>query len=85
MELSVLLDGIRLKRGPACEDFIQHQTQGVYVTLNRDFPAGHLLRCHVGGCPRSDLPRLDLLGQSCQAEVGDANLTLPIQHNIGRL
>jgi hypothetical protein len=83
--LQLLQFGARLRRVRllAAEHLVQHQAERVDVAFGGNFEAGELLRRHVGGGAGADIG-LDLFGQPGQAEVGDHQLALAVQQQVGR-
>jgi len=65
------------------ENFVQNQAQRINVTAPRYFPAGSLLGRHVGR--RSAANVHYFTGYARQAEVGDTQLALPVEHDVTRL
>jgi hypothetical protein len=64
---------------------IEDEPQRVEIAAEGDLFAGELLRGHVGGRPHPHVPFLHVRGQTRQAEIGDADLPLPIDHDVGGL
>ncbi len=67
-----------------CEQLEEQQADGIQIGLRGKPAAGELLRRHVRGRAR-DLTGAVVVGETRQAEIGDANLPPAIEHHVGRL
>ena len=68
----------------ARQQFEEQQAYGIQVGLRRKPSADDLLRRHIRGRAR-DLTRRVVVGETRQAEIGDANLSSAVEHHVGRL
>jgi len=66
----------------AGENFEEHQSERVEITLNGDLEAGRLLGRHVRGRAGADFFGGDIFGESREAEIGYAHLTATIEHDV---
>src|SRR5205085_12551603 len=69
----------------AGENVVQDQPQRIDITARRNFFSCMLLRSHVSRGAATHFDTLNLPRNSCQAEVGDDNLSATIQHDVRRL
>ena len=67
----------------AGENLVQNYAQRVNVAASRDLLAGLLLGRHVPACSAANV--FYFTGHARQAEVGDAQPALPVEHDIARL
>ena len=66
---------------PPGEHLVEHQAERVDVAARRHFAAGELFRGHVGG--RTGAQRL--ARRAGEAEVGDPDLAVAVEHDVRRL
>ena len=72
--------------GPlAREQLVEDEPDGVDVAAGRGLAPRELLGGHVGGSPRPGLVAVDRARQAGQAEVCDAHVAAPVEHDVLRL
>ena len=71
-----------LNGAPAGEELVQQQAEAVDVAAHRDLAPLQLLRRHVGRRARPDVVARKRLGQGGEAEVGDADVALAVEHHV---
>ena len=69
------------ERAAPGEELVEDEAERVDVAARRDFAAGELLGRHVGG--RAGAQRF--AGRSRQAEIGDADPAVAVEHDVGGL
>ena len=78
-------EGLRVERPAAGEDLVEDEAERVEVAPHRDLGAGELLRRHVARRAAAQVVLRHLVGEDRQAEVGDHDLALAVEHHVGRL
>src|SRR5208282_5458805 len=84
-QLDQLGQGRSFKGAFASENFVENQAQRIDVALGGDFFSGELFGRHVGGRAGADVCALNARGDSGETEIGDANFSGAIEHDVGGL
>ncbi len=80
-----LREGLALEGAAAGVELVEHEAEGVDVAADGDLAALELLRRHVAGRPGADVLVAERLGEAGEAEVGDADVALAVEHDVGGL
>ena len=83
VQLDQLVECVRLEHPPAGEQLEQHEAERIDVAALCDLAPGQLLRRHVRRCARADV--VHVAGNRREAEIGEPDVTLAIDHHVGRL
>ena len=83
MPLLQLTDRFRFVHAPSGEDLEQHEAEGVDVAPDARGLAGELLRRHV--LRRTGSHRRGVAGGAREAEIGDPDVPVAVDHHVGRL
>jgi hypothetical protein len=79
------LDGVGFERTFTGEHLVQDEAQRIEVAAQGNLLAGQLLRRHVEGRAMADLGLGDPCGVGGEAEIHEAGLPAPIDHDVGGL
>ena len=84
MKLNKTGKGLSRECWSASEDFVEYQAKSIQIAPDGHLSASDLFRRHVSRRTCTDLAVPDPLCPACYAKVSNADLSAPVEHDVGR-